>query len=213
MTTYQTLLELRREERTRQRTSIKSFVEAVVDGDVNALSRSVSLVDINFVWKPTLRAIIRRAIAGSEELRLHFLDTYVAHGDHIRREVGDDLLLADALRLLLPTYQGPGLRLFRGESLFNRRRRSYGLSWTNEMEVAQSFAETGMCRTAIGGSILLGVDAAADAIICAPAIHNDRFGKREFIVDRRRLKGISVIARYQQMSDKELRASRRPDCS
>jgi hypothetical protein len=195
MTRYQTLLELRREERTRERTAATSFVQAVVDGDVNALSKAVAQVDVNFVWRPTLRALIRRSVAGSEELRLHFLDTYVARGNHIRQEVGDDFLVADALRLLLPVYQGPGLRLFRGESFFNRRRRSHGLSWSDDSEVARSYAESGVCRTANGGSILLAVDAPAEAIICAHAI---RFGEREFLVDRRCLKGISVVGRYQQ---------------
>jgi hypothetical protein len=63
--------------------------------------------------------------------------------------------MADALRLLLPVYQGPGLRLFRRESFFNRRRRSHGLSWSDDSEVARSYAESGVCRTANGGSILL----------------------------------------------------------
>jgi hypothetical protein len=103
--------------------------------------------------------------------------------------------VADALRLLLPVYQGLGLRLFRGESFFNRRRRSHGLSWSDDSEVARSYAESGVCRTANGGSILLAVDAPAEAIICAHAI---RFGEREFLVDRRCLKGISVVGRYQQ---------------
>jgi hypothetical protein len=48
------LLELRREERTRERTAATSFVQAVVDGDVNALSKAVAQVDVNFVWRPTL---------------------------------------------------------------------------------------------------------------------------------------------------------------
>jgi hypothetical protein len=46
---YQTLLELRREERTRERTAATSFVQAVVDGDVDALSKAVAQVDVNFV--------------------------------------------------------------------------------------------------------------------------------------------------------------------
>jgi hypothetical protein len=106
MTNYRTLVERRREERTRERTAITSFVQVVVDGDVNALPRAVAQVDVNFVWKPSLRALIRRSIAGSEELRRHFLDIFVAHGNHIRQEVEDDFLVADALRLLLPPYRG-----------------------------------------------------------------------------------------------------------
>jgi hypothetical protein len=197
MTSYQKMAEVRREVRTREREAITSFVQVVVDGDVNALPRAVAQVDVNFVWKPSLRALLRRGIAGSEELRRHFLDTYSARGNHIRQEVEDDFLVAEALRLILPAYQGLGLRLFRGESVFNRRRRSYGLSWSDDMEVARSYAETGICRTANGGSILLAVDAPADAIICATGVHTDR--EREFIADRRLLKGISVVARFQQM--------------
>jgi hypothetical protein len=142
----------------------------VVDGDVDALSKAVAQVEVNFVWRPTLRALVRRGVAGSEGLRLHFLDTYVAHGNHIRQEVEDDFLVAAALRLLLPVYQGLGLKLFRGESFFSRRRRSHGLSWSDDSEVARGYAESGVCRTPNGGSILLTVDAPAEAIICAHAI-------------------------------------------
>jgi hypothetical protein len=46
-------------------------------------------------------------------------------------------------------------------------------------------------------SILLAVDAPADAIICATGVHNDR--ELEFIADRRVLKGIGVAARFQQI--------------
>ena len=50
-----------------------------------------------------------------------------------------------------------------------------------------------------GGSVLLTVEAGAEAIICAPALHEHCFEEeREFIVDRRHLRGVRVIARYEQ---------------
>src|SRR5215831_4785733 len=47
-----------------------------------------------------------------------------------------------------------------------------------------------------GGSVLLTVEAGDEAIICAPALHEHCFEEdREFIVDRRRLRGVRVIVR------------------
>jgi hypothetical protein len=59
------MAEVRREVRTLEREAITSFVQVVVDGDVNALPRAVAQVDVNFVWKPSLRSLLRRGIAGA----------------------------------------------------------------------------------------------------------------------------------------------------
>lgn len=87
-----------------------------------------------------------------------------AHGDHIRSETGDDLLLADALRVLLPVYRGPSRRLWRGESAWNRRQRTYGLSWSRNAQVADHFARSHV-RMIQGGTVVLETDAPAEAIV------------------------------------------------
>ena len=57
------------------------------------------------------------------------------------------------------------MRLYRGDGAHNRRRRTYGLSWSVERDVADDFAR-GWWRDGKGGSVLLATDAPAGAIIC-----------------------------------------------
>ena len=182
----------------REREGIASFVRAVADDDARAMGKALVEVGNSCVWGRA-RALVRRGVGGSVQVRRAFLDIHARSGDHIRQEVDDDLLLADAYRFLLPLYQGPGMTLFRGDTFFNRRRRTYGLCWSDDIEVARSHAEEGHSRVAEGGSVLLTVEAGAEAIICAPALHEHCFEEeREFIVDCRRLRGVRVIARYEQ---------------
>jgi len=105
-------------------------------------------------------------------------------------------LIIGALRALYPPFRGRGLRLYRGESVGNRRRRTYGYSWTLSREVAECFA-TGLHQAAEGGSVLLETDAPSAAIIrvVRGGLHT---GEREVWVDRRYLGQVRVLKRYPQ---------------
>ena len=46
------------------------------------------------------------------------------------------------------------------------------------------------------GSVLLDALAPREAIVCAPGLLDDRYGEQEYVVDRRRLKAITVIERF-----------------
>jgi hypothetical protein len=74
-------------------------------------------------------AAVRSGSVGPE-VRAQFIDDWLRSGDLIRDSTGDDLLLARGLKVLLPPYKGPGRVLFRGDTALNRRRRTYGLSWS-----------------------------------------------------------------------------------
>jgi hypothetical protein len=132
-------------------------------------------------------------------MRRAWLAIYIRHGEHIRLEVGDDLLLIRALRVLLPPYRGPAVMLFRGDGARNCRRRTYGLSWTGERAVAEDFANREW-RTTEGGSVVLQTLASPEAIICAPCLHDDGYGENEYLIDRRRLGGVTVLQRFPQLS-------------
>ena len=99
-----------------------------------------------------------RAIAKVDDVPNEFRERFLrgpwlVEGDHIRSEVSDDLILLDGLWSLLPRYRGPALILFRGDSMYNRQRRTYGVSWTESIEVARQYAERGLWRTFKGGSV------------------------------------------------------------
>jgi hypothetical protein len=53
-------------------------------------------------------------------------------------------------------------------------------------------------QTTKGGSLLLSACAPRNAIICVPALLNNRYGEEEYIVDPRLLTSIQVIERFPQ---------------
>lgn len=182
--------------------AVCDFVQGAASGDLERMAASFNGLDYEeYDGGGWVRAM--RGVAGLPSVPVaaqeFFLDVYVTYGDHIRQEC-NDLILADGLRVLLPKYKGAAMRLYRGESFRNRSRRTYGLSWTACADVARAFAETGFYRTFEGGSVLLETLAGPEAIICAPALLNDRYSEQEYIVDRRRLALVRVIDRFPRLS-------------
>jgi hypothetical protein len=100
---------------------------------------------------------------------------------------------------VLPPYKGPAITLYRGDGARNRQRRTYGLSWTSNPDVAEAFAK-GLYRNSMGGSVILQADVPAEAIIChvAADADHDRYDEAEYLVDRRRLGRVKVIERLAQ---------------
>jgi hypothetical protein len=173
--------------------SVKAAVDAVHAGDMQRFMETLEAIDENCLWRAFMKAVSARPCP--EKFRRSFLDGYIRKGDHIRSEVGDDLILIDGLRSLLPHYTGPGMTLYRGEGALNRSRRTYGLAWTASREVARHYAR-GDWQETKGGSVLLQAYAPNEAFICAPGLINNRYGEQEYLVDRRRLTNIRVVERF-----------------
>lgn len=197
------LIDQRRREREERRV-IAALLDATRRGDRATLVDLIGQIDyVCFGWKRVFQRLARLDRV-SRDMQWMWLQFYIQWGEHTRVEVGDDLLLIRALRVLLPPYRGPAVTLFRGEGARNRHRRTYGLSWTSEREVAEDFANRDW-RTSVGGSVLLQTRAPPAAIICAPHRLDNRFGEREYLVDRRRLDGVTVLKRFSQLSHEEYR--------
>ncbi len=131
-------------------------------------------------------------------------DFWIANGNSLRGDFpGGDLELMTAFRRLMPTYIGPGVRLYRGDSFINRKRRTYGLAWSASRRVAEAFA-TGTWQAHEGGSVLLETDAPPEAIIC-----KFNSSEREYLIDRRKLGPVLVVKRFEQK--KLLCSPRSPD--
>jgi hypothetical protein len=193
-------------ERRREEQEIpRAFVRAILDDNPDGLSFG-SLDFTCSGWKKAFRRCAKLTAVPVRMKRL-ILEAWVNSGIHIRQEVGDDLILATALRVLLPPYTGGALTLYRGDSAYNRRRRMYGLSWTTSEDVADSFAR-GMWRTFDGGSVVLHAQVPQGAIICALAQNDeDSHGEEECLVDRRLLREVTVLRRYSQAAMANLVAS------
>jgi hypothetical protein len=184
-----------------ERDAIAAFVDATMRSDMAAITDLLEPIETAYEgWKRVFRRLARSDWKAKPEARRAWLRFYMNSGDHIRLEVGEDLLLIRALRILLPPYRGRAMTLFRGEGARNRRHRTYGLSWTNRREVAEYHAN-GYWLHSIGGSVLLRTLAPPDAIICAPHRLDNRYNENEYLVDRRRLDRVTVLQRFSQIPE------------
>ena len=186
-------------EAAQKRAVVQRLVDSCKSSDWKNFAEAMIEVDARFIHKPAFRALARLDKAPAAAFRRLVRDLFwLRAGDHFRSEVGDDLLLCDALRVLMPPYRGPALQLYRGEIAHNRRCRTYSVAWTASREVADSFAQ-GIMRTCQGGSVVIETVAPPAAIICRIPHSSDRYSEREYLVDRRHLDGARVVTRYSQI--------------
>jgi hypothetical protein len=179
------------QERRNSRRAAGQFVSAIVEADSAALYRGAQAMGMTFDgWARGVRAASR--LTGlSEASRRLFLDFWIEEGDTLRGATPSDLDLIRVLRALLPPYEGPAMRLYRGEGARNRRRRTYGMAWSAEREIAEGFFR-GNAALYAGGTVLLEAHVPADAIICSPHVDGGAYDEVEYLVDRRRLRTTPV---------------------
>jgi hypothetical protein len=133
----------------------------------------------------------------SRKAQTSFLSLWVECGHHIRREVADDVVLLDALRRLLPAYDGPSACLFRGEPWKDYSVQRHGICWSSDREAAEIYAR-GLNAMAGGGGVLIETTAPADAIISRAATTGVCGWEFEYVVDRRRLGEIRQLACFPE---------------
>lgn len=184
--------------RRHHRASTAAIVGAVDAGDIHAFCEALEVARYEPGLVPALRQIASMERPPSEAFRRAFRDFFIGSGDILRDTSRKDLVLIDALWVLLPAYRGESMRVFRGESASNRRLRTYGCSWTRERKVADAFAQ-GRWRLHEGGSVLVEATAAPEAIISAIPRAADMGKEREVLIDRRKLGRVRVLQRYPQV--------------
>jgi hypothetical protein len=152
------------EQHLRDRRTVTQFVEACRQSDAKALALAiVGLENARSEWRSAMRRV-RRLPGAAPEFRRRFLNFWISEGDSIRQEVGEDVTLAGALRILLPPYRGlKPITLYRGEGARNWRYRCPSISWTATLAVAEDYARRHFKGT--GGSVVLKATVPAKAII------------------------------------------------
>jgi hypothetical protein len=185
-----------KEERRADRRAAMAFVWACRTGNADMVDGAAHLLNEETVtgWTIAIRKIAREVSEVSPDVRSAFLSIWI-QTKMLPLTVRDHRALCTAARVLLPPYSGPPLRLFRGASANERRRRTYGISWTSDLEIADNFAQERRCWN--GGSVLLETVAPREAIICAISeASGNLYDEREFAVDRRDLHAVRVVRRY-----------------
>jgi hypothetical protein len=135
----------------------------------------------------------------------------------VRAWVGNDDLFFAAMRVLLPSYDGPAVELFRGQLATE----PVGVSWSRTFHIAVKFALYGVAKALYlrkaripprKDGVILRAQVEREAIICAPCLLGHKQG--EYVVDPRGLRySVDTIGRSVEgaraMSDPQRRQRRR----
>lgn len=145
--------------------------------------------------KKKLRAALRRLLAlpGPNEERASRLHAFwIAKGMFWLREcLSDDSLLLDAFRHLCRPYDGPGVRLYRGELAARYEAGILGFAWSSNYEVANHYAwRFGHLKE--GPGIVLQIDAQPHMIL-AGVPNLGTIQEHEYIIDTRLIGTPTVI--------------------
>jgi hypothetical protein len=191
------VLEAIAQQRCNDKRAGKLLAEACASGDVAAFLEAVDYVN-SFTsdgWEHAMRQIARGSVHPS--IAAVFLPVWTEHKSIASRVDSVGSLVA-ALRKLLPPYQGSARRLFRGEGRSTWKRRAYGLSWTEDISTAEKFA-TDLRQFASGGSLIIEALVPADAIICSFDAIGSHYEEKEFLIDRRKLRGVKIVREFPQL--------------
>lgn len=186
-------MEMNRQEERDRRAAARAFADALSSDDPMAL-REVSehmgwVIDC---WAAAMRAALRNS-AVTETGRNAFQNLWIEHKG-LPRSVGSRPLMAKALRHLLPSPRPlPGLlTVYRGTTLYERRRRLYGFSWSTSREIARGFPER-WGKTPFGG-LVLSTELSPDAVLLDRQ-DDDYYAERELVDDPYRLGRVKVVER------------------
>jgi hypothetical protein len=174
-------------ERARYGNPVQAFRNAVRESDIEAFFRSFTAVEKRKAFFRAFKAIV--GLEPTAEFRNGFLSIWRTRRESLRVAVGDDQTLVRGLKAILPRYDGPSVKLYRGEAWENHRHRSYGFSWTSRVTIAKGYAQSG-ASVCLGGSVLIETVAPSDAIVYARSIEGD------YVVDRRLLKDVIPLRRF-----------------
>jgi hypothetical protein len=185
-----------REQRRADRRAAMAFVRACKAGDVKLLYKAADLLSNESVtgWTIAVRKIAREVSQVSPNIQSAFLSVWI-QTQMLPLKVGDHRALCTAARMLMPPYRGPSVRLYRGASGSERRRRIYGISWTSDINTAEKFAE--QYSQFDEGSVLLETVAPTEAIFCdIGGASGHLYREGEYAVDRRHLRCVNLARRY-----------------
>ena len=120
--------EILREEKRRARRHALAVVEACKTGDAERFYHLVYPYDDHpRFWTTAMRMIARSLTHVSTEIQTAFRSAWI-ETKMISLQNGGLRAFCQALKVLMPPYQGPAVKLFRGASAIERTRRVYGLS-------------------------------------------------------------------------------------
>jgi hypothetical protein len=143
------------------------------------------------MWAQVLAALAK-AKRPSVSVSNGFHTLWSVKGHRIREQVSNDTIVVDALRVLLPPYDGNSLELYRGENRNRWNRMQLGIAWTKDKGIAEMFARG---LNAIHGGYCFHSPSSCHS--CQPRGYSNYIGEHEYVVDRRLLSKIICLAEYR----------------
>jgi hypothetical protein len=197
-TSRQALQNIIREDRE-SREAAETFIRVCKIGDPDDLMTAVVLLNETMDgWGKALRQVARLKRM-RPEIQQAFLTVWVESKMLSFRSLAPRLTMLKALRVLMPrTRCTAPVRLFRGASACEYKRRAYGFSWSTERAVAEKFAQDYRLRD--GGSVLLETIAPPKAVLHVRERTEGYFDEGECIVDAERLARVKLITRYEHQA-------------
>ena len=176
--------------------NLNEIVEAFAADNWNSVETVIAEIETNKMWDQVLAALAK-AKRPSVSVSNGFHTLWTVKGHRIREQVLNDTIVVDALRVLLPPYDGNSLELYRGENRNRWNRMQLGIAWTKDKGIAEMFARG--LNAIHGGGVLLSTFAPAVAIVAGPGGHSNYLGEHEYVVDRRLLSKIICLAEYPEI--------------
>ncbi len=145
-------------------------------------------------WAYVKNNLLKFAASDKAEPTEAFHSVWTYKGHRIREQINNDDVLRDALRVLLPPYSGPGMKLYRGENLTRWKENNIGFGWTPHIDIGRMFA--GGLNAIYTGGVLLEAYAPSEAIIAGPNEHSKSLDENEYVVDLTGIGNISNIESF-----------------
>jgi hypothetical protein len=199
-----------RKERQEARQAAQLFIDACQSGDVDALSHATHLLNTCTVggWTFAMRTLAR-GIQVHRDIPPAFLTVWIQTKSMLSH-FDESLVLIKGLRAIFPRYDGPPIKVFRGERFSKSKKGRVGISWTTDKAVAEAFAMDSR-RCGEGGSCVIQTTAPAEAIIGSTDAVGDFYNEKEILVDRRKLTRVRIVESFSQILHDEYLASVRED--
>lgn len=168
------------------------FQEFLKNEDSEGLQVAMRTMDRLECWCEIFKRLSLNPNGVTGKQLLKFWVTYGLY--HIPNSLKGDLVyFVDALKMLVPPYSGPSLKLYRGELEARHQNRIYGIAWTSRLEAAVVFARRR--EPDEGTGVVLEIDATPSMIVVRCEDSHLWNHEQEYIIDPRHIQEVRSLDR------------------
>jgi hypothetical protein len=189
--------QLMREQSKREKKAVGAFITACKGDDQSAVAPALNALLKAQAFEPALREACDLGIVPfatrCEILRCFHKSWSELY--HLR----DEPFVFDALGVLLPKYEGPSVRLYRGMAAEEWESKKYGFCWTSDPDIARQFAWglEYLQNSSDHDRCVIETLAPESAIISSSLIVDDPYRELEYVVNWQHLGKVILVERYE----------------